>query len=258
MLDSNRLDGKVALITGAGGEIGRATARLMAARGARIVAVDRDSAALEALGADLGDALVSALAADVTDEAAVRRYVAAAKAAAGRIDVFFNNAGIEGPVHRITEFPLDDFQRVLAVNVTGVFLGMKHVIPVMLESGGGSIINTSSTAGLRGTGGLCAYVASKHAVIGLTRSAAAEWAEHGIRINCINPGPIEGRMIKSLEHSLSPDAPEAAAQAIAARIPAGRYGSPEEVATLVAFLASDDARYINGAVHAVDGGRTAV
>jgi NAD(P)-dependent dehydrogenase (short-subunit alcohol dehydrogenase family) len=257
MLDSNRLDGKVALITGAGGEIGRATARLMAARGARIVAVDRDSAALEALGADLGDALVSALAADVTDEEAVRGYVAAAKAAAGRIDVFFNNAGIEGPVHRITEFPLDDFQRVLAVNVTGVFLGMKHVIPVMLESGG-SIINTSSTAGLRGTGGLCAYVASKHAVIGLTRSAAAEWAEHGIRINCINPGPIEGRMIQSIEQGLEPGNSGTVAAAIAAANPARRYGLPEEVATLVAFLASDDARYIHGAIHAVDGGRTAV
>jgi NAD(P)-dependent dehydrogenase (short-subunit alcohol dehydrogenase family) len=258
MLDSNRLDGKVALITGAGGEIGRATARLMAARGARIVAVDRDSAALEALGADLGDALVAAIAADVTDEAAVRGYVAAARAAAGRIDVFFNNAGIEGPVHQLPDFPLEDFERVLAVNVTGVFLGMKHVIPVMLESGGGSIVNTSSSAGLRGTGGLCAYVASKHAVIGLTRSAAAEWAQHGIRINCINPGPIEGRMIRSIEQGLEPGNNGTLAAAMAAANPSRRYGLPEEVGALVAFLASDDSRYINGAVHSVDGGRTAV
>jgi NAD(P)-dependent dehydrogenase (short-subunit alcohol dehydrogenase family) len=257
MLDSNRLDGKVVLITGAGGEIGRATARLMAARGARIVAVDRDNAALEALAAELGEALLAALVADVTDEAAVRGYVAAAMAAAGRIDVFFNNAGIEGPVHPVPEFPLEDFQRVLAINVTGVFLGMKHVIPHMLEQGG-SIINTSSTAGLRGTGGLCAYTASKHAVIGLTRSAADEWAQHGIRINCVNPGPIEGRMMQSIEQGLQPGDNGTVAAAIAAANPARRYGLPEEVATLVAFLASDDARYIHGAVHAVDGGRTAV
>ena len=239
MLDSNRLDGKVALITGAGGEIGRATALLMAARGARIVAVDRDSAALDQLGEDLGNALLAALVADVTDEAAVSGYVAAAKAAAGRIDVFFNNAGIEGPAHPVPDFPLVDFQRVLA-------------------GGGGSIINTSSTAGLRGSGGLCAYVASKHAVIGLTRSAADEWAAHNIRINCVNPGPIEGRMMQSIEQNLEPGNNGTVAAAIAAANPARRYGLPEEVATLVAFLASDDARYIHGAIHAVDGGRTAV
>ena len=258
MLDSNRLDGKCALVTGAGGEIGSATARLMAARGARIVAVDRDSAALDALGAELGAAMLAGVVADVTDEAAVRGYVAQAKAAAGQIDVFFNNAGIVGPVHKLPDFPLDDFERVLAINVTGVFLGMKHVIPAMLEHGGGSIINTSSTAGLRGTGGLCAYVASKHAVIGLTRTAADEWAAHGIRINCVNPGPIEGRMMQHIERGLMPGDNGAVADAIAAANPARRYGLPEEVATLVAFLASDDARYIHGAVHAVDGGRTAV
>jgi NAD(P)-dependent dehydrogenase (short-subunit alcohol dehydrogenase family) len=258
MLDSNRLEGKIALITGAGGEIGSATARLMAARGAKIVAVDRDTASLDVLAAQLGDNLLARLVADVTDEGAVRGYVAQAMAAGGRIDVFFNNAGIEGPAHPIPDYPLDAFQRVLAVNVTGVFLGMKHVIPAMLAGGGGSIINTSSTAGLRGTGGLCAYIASKHAVIGLTRSAADEWAAHGIRINCVNPGPIEGRMMQSIEQGLAPGNNGTVAAAISAANPARRYGLPEEVATLVAFLASDDARYIHGAVHAVDGGRTAV
>ncbi len=258
MLDSNRLEGKLALITGAGGEIGRATARLMAARGARIVAVDRDAAGLDALKAELGGAVAATQVADVADEASVESYVARAQEFGGRIDVFFNNAGVEGPTLRIPDCPLEDFQRVLQVNVVGVFLGMKHVIPVMVEQGGGSIINTSSVAGLRGTGGMAAYVASKHAVIGLTRSAADEWASRGVRINCVNPGPIQGRMMKSIEDGLQPGANVDVAGKIAANIPAGRYGLTEEVATMVAFLASDDARYVNGAVHAVDGGRTAV
>jgi NAD(P)-dependent dehydrogenase (short-subunit alcohol dehydrogenase family) len=256
MLDSNRLEGKVAVITGAAGEIGRATARLMVARGAKIVGVDR--ADLGDLKAELGDAVLANVEADVTDEASVRHYVEVAKSAAGKIDIFFNNAGIEGPVHPIPEFPLEDFQRVLAINVTGVFLGMKYVIPVMLEGGGGSIINTSSVAGLRGTGGLSAYITSKHAVIGLTRTAADEWASSNIRINCVNPGPITGRMMHSIEQGLMPGDNGAVAEAIAAANPAKRYGMPEEVATMVAFLASDDARYIHGAVHVVDGGRTAV
>jgi NAD(P)-dependent dehydrogenase (short-subunit alcohol dehydrogenase family) len=256
MLDSNRLDGKIALITGAAGEIGRATARLMVARGAKIVGVDR--APLGELIAELGSAVIATCETDVTNEDSVRSYVEIAKMKGGRIDIFFNNAGIEGPVHPITEFPMEDFQRVLAVNVVGVFLGLKHVIPAMLENGGGSIINTSSVAGLRGTAGLSAYITSKHAVIGLTRTAADEWASSNIRINCVNPGPITGRMMHSIEQGLQPGDNGAVAEAIAAANPAKRYGTPEEVATMVAFLASDDARYIHGAVHMVDGGRTAV
>jgi NAD(P)-dependent dehydrogenase (short-subunit alcohol dehydrogenase family) len=142
------------------------------------------------------------------------------------------------------------------VNVVGVFLGLKHVIPIMARGGGGAIINTSSVAGLTGTPGICAYNASKHAVIGLTRSAAAEWAGRGIRINAINPGPIASRMMRSLEEGLSPGQAAAVRAKFEAMIPAGRYGTAEEVATLVAFLASDDARYVNGAVHPIDGGFT--
>jgi NAD(P)-dependent dehydrogenase (short-subunit alcohol dehydrogenase family) len=257
VLDSNRLDGKVALITGAGGEIGAAAARLMLARGARVVAVDRDMVALGRVGDGLKDKKnILIIEGDVTDEESVRSYVARTQTAFGRIDIFFNNAGIEGPVRPITEYQLADFQRVLNVNVSGVFLGMKHVIPVMAANGSGVIINTSSTAGLSGTRGVCAYNASKHAVIGLTRSAAVEWAAKGVRILAISPGPISGRMMTSLEDGLMPGQASEMHKLLASRVPAGRYGTPEEVAALVAFLGSDDARYILGGVLAIDGGLT--
>lgn len=256
MLDSNRLDGKVALVTGAGGEIGAATIHLMAARGARIVAVDRDAKSLQRLSAALPKLDLITCEADVADEDGVRRYVAYAQSRTGRIDIFFNNAGIEGPVRPIAEYPLADFRRVIDVNVVGVFLGLKHVIPAMHATGGGSIINSSSVAGLTGTPGICAYNASKHAVIGLTRSAAAEWAGKGIRINSVNPGPIASRMMRSLEEGMAPGKADDMRTQFSAMIPAGRYGTPEEVAALVAFLASEDARYMHGAVFTIDGGFT--
>jgi NAD(P)-dependent dehydrogenase (short-subunit alcohol dehydrogenase family) len=257
MLNSNRLEGKVALVTGAGGEIGAATVRLMIVRGASVVAVDRDREALLRLrGEFASEADLSTVEGDVTDEGAVAAFVARARELTGRIDIFFNNAGIEGPVSPIAEYPLDDFRRVLNVNVVGVFLGLKHVIPVMAAGGGGAVINTSSVAGLTGTPGICAYNASKHAVIGLTRSAAAEWGGRGIRVNSINPGPIASRMMTSLEEGLAPGHADKMRAQFSAMIPALRYGEPEEVAALVAFLASEDARYIHGAVFVLDGGFT--
>lgn len=257
MTDHNQLAGKVALVTGAGGAIGAATALLMLARGASVIAVDRAGTSLAELerGAG-GGASLHLVHADVTSEAAVAGYVTQALNAFGRIDVFFNNAGVEGQVAPIPDYPLADFQHVLQVNIVGVFLGMKHVIPAMAARGGGSIINTSSVAGLMGSAGLSAYVASKHAVIGLTRTAAIECGPKNIRVNSVNPGPIESRMMRSIEGMASPGAAKAVHDQFAERIPLGRYGSCDEVASMVAYLASDEAKYLTGGVFVVDGGMT--
>jgi len=255
---THALTGKIALITGAAGAIGLATAILLAARGALIVATDMEDADFGPLRAaipDEGHLLV--LEADVTDEAAFGAVVAQTVERFGTIDIFFNNAGIEGPVAPIPDFPTDGFRKVMEVNVTGIFLGLKLVIPIMAKAGLGSIINSSSVAGMTGAAGLCAYVASKHAVLGLTRAAAVEWGAKGIRVNCINPGPIESRMMTSIEEGASPGAAAEVHDGFAATIPMKRYGTPDEVAGVVAFLASDDAAYVNGAAYTVDGGMTA-
>ncbi|WP_217438621.1 SDR family NAD(P)-dependent oxidoreductase [Fertoeibacter niger] len=252
------MTGRIALITGAAGAIGLATAKLLASRGATIAAMDVPGADFDAVRAVVPDPkALLALEADVTDEAAFGAAIAATVEAFGTIDSFFNNAGIEGPVAPIPDFPTDGFRKVMEVNVVGIFLGLKLVIPVMAKAGRGSIINSSSVAGLTGSPGLCAYVASKHAVLGLTRAAAVEWGGKGICVNCINPGPIESRMMASIEEGASPGAAAAVHDGFAATIPMKRYGTPEEVAGVVAFLASDDAGYVNGAAYTVDGGMTA-
>ncbi|KQT31735.1 oxidoreductase [Sphingomonas sp. Leaf412] len=240
------MTGKVALITGAAGAIGTATAALLARQGARVVAADLAGADWTALRAAVPDARI--LTVDVTDEASVAAMVADT----GRIDVFFNNAGVEGPIAPIADYPLDAFRTVLAVNVDGVFLGLKYVLPVMLAQGSGAVINTSSVAGLGGAPGMAGYVASKHAVVGLTRVAALEVAGRGVRVNCVNPGPISGRMMASIDTGAGS---EEAKRATA--IPQQRYGRAEEVAAVVAFLASDAAAYVNGAAYTVDGALTA-
>ena len=248
----SELDGKVALVTGAAGGIGAAAATALASAGCHVLLVDRDAAPLERLGAT--HPRFQGHAADITDPQQNAACVAAAVSAFGGLDIAILNAGIEGEVQPIPQYDIDTFDRVMAVNVRGVWLGLKYCIPEIAKRGGGSIVITSSVAGIRGAQGMSAYCASKHAVVGLARTAAAECAPLKIRVNTVNPAPIETRMMRSLEQGFMPDSPDAAKQAIAQRIPMQRYGSAEEVADLMLFLAGDASRYITGGIYTVDGG----
>src|SRR5438093_9441948 len=251
--------GKVALITGAGNGIGRATALAFANSGAKVVLVDRDAAAGEATAGVIrqqgGEARF--VAADVTKSAEVQNYVKAALDAYGAIDCFHNNAGIEGKWTHTAEYDEAMFDQVIAVNVKGVFLGLRHVLPVMLQQKSGAIVNTASVAGLVATPGMPAYVASKHAVIGLTKAAAGECAPGGVRVNAVCPGPVDTRMIHSLEAQLNPADPASVSRRYHSPIPLGRYVTPDEIANTVLFLCSDFASAITGAQYVVDGARTA-
>ena len=251
--------GKVALVTGGGNGIGRAACVAFAKAGARVVAVDRDGAAAEATAGIVrqngGEAI--AITADVTRSAEVRAYVKTTIDKFGRIDCFFNNAGIEGKVAPVAEYDEAVFDAVIGVNVKGVFLGMQHVLPEMIRQGGGAIVNTASVAGLVGTPNMSAYVASKHAVLGLTKTAAGEVARQGIRINAVCPGPVDTRMIHALEEQLSPGNPAAMSERYQTSLPTGRYTTVEEIASMVLFLCSDLASNTTGGQFVVDGGRTA-
>jgi NAD(P)-dependent dehydrogenase (short-subunit alcohol dehydrogenase family) len=265
--DNGILDGKRALITGAAGGIGSAAARVFAREGARVALVDLDEAALENLSQELAGisgrtpADFPVLPGDVTDAAEVDRYMSAAVDRLGGLDALFNNAGIEGVVAGVQDYDDEVFDRVMSVNVRGVWLNLKRAVQLMLENGGGAVVNTSSGAGLLGLPFMSAYVATKHAVVGLSRSAAVELAGSGIRVNAICPGPVGTRMMGSLAEqraSLAGQSVDEAHADFAGPIPMGRYGEPEEVAETVAFLCSDAASYITGAAITVDGGRTAL
>jgi NAD(P)-dependent dehydrogenase (short-subunit alcohol dehydrogenase family) len=251
--------GKVALITGGGNGIGRAAATGFARHGAKVVVVDRDGAAAEATAGIIrqngGDA--TAVTADVTRSDDVKAYVTAAIQKFGRIDCFFNNAGIEGKVTPTAEYDEAMFDAVIGVNVKGVFLGLRHVLPEMIRQGSGAVVNTASVAGLVATPGMPAYVASKHAVIGLTKTAAGEVARQGIRVNAVCPGPVDTRMIHALEEQLAPGNAGAISERYQAAQPTGRYTTAEEIANMVLFLCSDLAANTTGGQFVVDGGRTA-
>jgi NAD(P)-dependent dehydrogenase (short-subunit alcohol dehydrogenase family) len=251
--------GKVALITGGGNGIGRAAAVAFAQHGAKVVVVDRDGAAAEATAGIVrqkgGDA--TSVTADVTKSEDVKAYVKAAIGKYGRIDCFFNNAGIEGRLAPTAEYDEATFDAVIGVNLKGVFLGMRHVLPEMIRQKSGAIVNTASVAGLVASPGMPAYVASKHGVIGLTKAAAGEVARQGIRVNAVCPGPVDTRMIHALEEQIAPGDPESVGERYRAALPSGRYTTPEEIANMVLFLCSDLASNTTGGQFVVDGGRTA-
>ena len=259
----SRLEGKVAVITGAAGGIGQAAARLFAEEGAKVALVDLDEAALQEVVRSIGEDRSSYTVADVTQPDQSQAYVNAAVNRWGGIDALLANAGIEGTLSTIPDYPIDVFDRVMAVNVRGVWLGIKYAVPAMRERGGGSIVITSSTAGIGGTPEMSAYTTSKHAVIGMMRTAAMEGASLGIRVNTVNPAPIETRMMRSIEEMRvaafddSTITVDLAKESFAERIPLRRYGNPEEVARLMLFLASDDSSFCTGGVYMVDGGRSA-
>lgn len=246
---------KVALITGAGNGIGKAAALAFAKEGARIVAVDLDGEAARSTAEEIlktGGTAIS-LSADVSVPAAVKGYVKTTLEKFGRIDCFFNNAGIEGQVALIADTDEAMFDRIMDINLKGVFLGLKYVIPVMTAQNSGAIVNTSSISGIAGSVGLCAYSASKHGVISLTKTAASEVGRQGVRVNAICPGPTDTRMIRSLADQRSGGAADATAT-YSELSPIGRFASPSEIADFVVYLCSDKATYLTGSHHMVDGG----
>jgi len=249
-----KFENKVVLITGGAGGIGVTAAEKFLEGGAKVVIVDLDEERLRETAAKLNSSNLGYVAADVSRAEEVKKYVQYAVDQFGKIDVFFNNAGIEGVVQPMEDYPEEMFDKVIAVNVKGVWLGMKYVIPEMND--GGSVINTSSVAGLMGTPNVSAYVGSKHAVIGLTRVAALECAPRKIRVNSVHPSPVDNRMMRSLEEGFAPGAAEAAKKSFEEAIPLKRYATNEDIVDAVLFLASDESKFITGTKLVVDGGQT--
>ncbi|MEP9383295.1 SDR family NAD(P)-dependent oxidoreductase [Nocardioides sp. KR10-350] len=246
------LEGKVVLITGGAGGLGAAAAKAFLAEGAKVAIVDISQDALDATATELGadaDHLLT-VAADISKDEDVKRYVDATVAAWDRIDVFFNNAGIEGKVAPLVDQAVADFDRLISINIRGTWLGLHYVLPVMYAQRSGSVINTSSIGGLAaGPLPVSPYVTSKFAITGLTRIAAVESAPYQVRVNSIHPSPANTRMMRSLEEGSG-----AAQEDIAHSIPLGRYAEPADVANLVLFLASEQSSFITGSQHRIDGG----
>jgi NAD(P)-dependent dehydrogenase (short-subunit alcohol dehydrogenase family) len=255
---SQRLGGKVAIVTGATGGIGEATAALFLSEGAKVMLVGRSAAKLAATADRLGSGdRLARFVADAGDETATAAAVAAAVAAFGGIDILFANAGTEGVIKTLDQHSQAEFEAVLRTNLTGVWAAMKHCVAPMKARGGGSMIANASMLGMVGFAGGAPYVASKHAVCGLVKSAALELGGFGIRVNAIAPGFIDNRMMQSLADQAAPDNPDAVRDGLAAQVALRRYGTNEEVARLALYLASGEASYTTGAVYAIDGGFTA-
>lgn len=249
-----KLENKSVVITGGAGSIGKITAKLFLEQGAKVLLVDLDEKSLKDAIAELGGKNVNYCIADVTKASDVKHYADEALKLFGKVDVFFNNAGIEGVVKPVTDYPEEMFDKVMAVNVKGVWLGNKYISPILKD--GGSVIMSSSVAGLGGTPNVSAYVISKHAVIGVMRNLAIELAPRKIRVNTINPSPVDNRMMRSLEDGFAPSHGDEAKKGFEQTIPLGRYAEPEEIAKLVLFLAGDDSQFITGTTQVIDGGMT--
>lgn len=251
------LSDKVVVITGGAGGIGRATADTLARAGCRIVLVDVAAEAGEQAARDIMQTGREAIfvQADVSKAGEVKNYVDVAVERFGRIDIFINNAAWEGVVQSLIDYPDDVFDKVIDINVRGVFLGLKHVLPVMYAQGAGVVVNMASIAGHIGSPGLIAYTASKHAVLGMTKTAAMESAKFGVRVNAVSPGAVDTRMLRSLAQLKEPDEADVAMAKYAVDSPNGRLATPEEIANVVLFLASDLSNHISGQSFRVDGGR---
>jgi NAD(P)-dependent dehydrogenase (short-subunit alcohol dehydrogenase family) len=252
-----KLTGKVAVITGGGSGIGAATAKLFVDEGAQVLIVGRTEEKLKLIVKAIDSDSISYAVADVSKVEDTQRYLAEAVARYGGIDVLVSNAGIEGPVKITGDHSVDDFDEVMAINVRGVWLSYRFALPELQRRGGGSVVLTASIAGIVGFPAMSAYIASKHAVIGLARTFAQEAAEFNVRVNAVCPGFIDTDMSASILRKFAPGTEEALRSTFEARVPVKRYGTSEEIANLNLFLASDDSSYITGAVHVADGGITA-
>jgi NAD(P)-dependent dehydrogenase (short-subunit alcohol dehydrogenase family) len=250
---------KSIIVTGAAGAIGFATCQILVREGALVMMVDINAQRLAARAQSLrsAGARVEACVADCGDETDVGRYVTETLRAFGRVDGFFNNAGVEGALAPTHEYDVAEFDRLLRVNLRGVFLGLRHVLPDMVRRGSGAVVNMASIGSERGLAGACAYNATKHGVVGLTRTAASEVAQKGVRVNCVMPGVIETPLLLEVIEQLFPGETQKGLEKLGQVATLNRCGRPEEVGNVVSFLLSDEASYVNGAQWEIDGGALA-
>lgn len=248
------LNGKVAIVTGAASGIGLATAQLFCAQGAKVLFVDIQEQQLRLAMADVSYSDASYCVADVSIPSNAEGYVKAAVERFGGVDILIANAGVLGPVAPIPDYPLEAWDRLLAVNLRGPWLGIKYAMPEIQKRGGGSIVITSSIAGVKGFPMVSAYSSVKHGLVGLMKTAAIEGGPMNIRVNTVHPGPIETPMIHLLEEGFAPGAPEQGHQALEGATLLKRYAAPEEVAHIMLFLASDEGTYCTGGIYMIDGG----
>jgi len=255
---AKRHEGKTMIVTGAAGSIGYATAEILAREGAQVMLVDIDAPKLDERVKALSDAghTVFGHHADCADEKQVQAYAEAALSRMGRVDGFFNNAGIEGALAPTHEYDIAMFDKILHVNLRGMFLGLRFVLPDMVKRGYGAVVNTASIGSERGLAGACAYNAAKHGAVGLTRTAASEVAQKGVRVNCVMPGVIETPLLVGMLEQMFDDV-AAGMKKLGEVATLNRVGQPREVGDVVSFLLSDEASYVNGAKWEIDGGALA-